>query len=314
MRNFEPHMRDALARHCSFETTILRDQRVFQAPSTAIGAFRCPVGYSSFRDTGPTERCIVVFPRTAVWIRHEGSRAFLADPTVATIYNSAQRYERFPHSPDGDRCDWFAVSDDVAREIVGSFDKRAADSERPFRFQWAASTATLYLRQRAVLRRAVAGELDQLDGEETVIGIVAGVIAEAYRARTLGANRKLSTLARHRDLVDGARAELVRGIGHNRSVCDVARSIGTSPYHLCRVFRACTGRTLQQYRMDVRLRLAFERLDNSPTGTNLSAIAHDLGFSSHSHFVRAMRSHAGATPSAVRALLSRSHLSPLTDC
>jgi len=294
----------ALARHCSSgATTDLRDERVFQTAGAAIGTFRCPLGYPSFRDTGPTERCIVVFPRTAVWIRHEGSRPFLADPSLTTIYNSAQRYERFPHSPDGDRCDWFGVSDDLAREIVQSFDVAAAHSYRPFRFEWASSSTSLYLRQRMLLRRAMARELDQLEGEEAIMSIVASVLAAAYRTRVSSPIRKRSTSVRHQDLVDAARAELLRTVEFNRSMCDIARSIGTSPYHLCRVFRASTGRTLHRYRVELRLRLALEHLDDASAATNLSAIAYDLGFSSHSHFVRAMRRQMGSTPSGVRALL-----------
>jgi AraC family transcriptional regulator len=276
------------------------DASVFEASDVSIGTFRCPVGYPSFRDTGPVERCLVVFPRTAVWIRHEGRRAFLADPSVTTIYNTAQRYERFPESPDGDRCDWFGVSDDLAREIVRDFDAHA-NSDHPFRFEWAASPTPLYLRQRALLHRAVAGVLDKLEGEEEVIEIVTSVIGLAYRTAPR-LTRTTPTAARHLDLVEAACAELLRSVRSNNSVSDIARAIGTSAYHLCRVFSACTGRTLHQHRAELRLRLALERLEDPAARNNLSAIAHDLGFCSHSHFVRVMRRYAGVTPSAVRAL------------
>src|SRR4029079_12205942 len=82
---------------------------VFQTERVAIGLFRCPVSYPGFRNTGPIDRCIVVFPRSSVWIQHEGSPRFLADPTIATIYNRGQHYQRFAASDEGDRCDWFAV-------------------------------------------------------------------------------------------------------------------------------------------------------------------------------------------------------------
>jgi AraC-like DNA-binding protein len=296
-------MRAALAPHCSTEMPdTLIDASVFETPNVRIGSFRCPLGYPSFRDTGPIERSIVVFPRTAVWIRHEGHRPFLADPSVSTIYNAAQRYERFPESPDGDCCDWFGVSDTLARAIVSDFDAHAASSDRPFRFQWAASPTTLYLRQRTLLRRAAAGELDKLEGEETVIMIVKSVIGIAYRApRHL--TRTIATAARHHDLVDAARAELLRTVRSNNSVSDIARAIGTSPYHLCRVFSASTGHTLHRHRTELRLRLALEQLEDPGARQNLSAIAHDLGFSSHSHFVRLMRRYADVTPSAARAFL-----------
>ena len=279
------------------------DASVFATSSVTIGTFRCPVSHQSFRDTGPIERCIVVFPRTAVWIRHAGSRAFLADPSVATIYNAAQRYERFPESPEGDRCEWFSVSGDVAREIVREFDVGAAESDRPFRFEWAECPAALYVRQRALVRRAVTRNLERLEGEEQVVRIVAAVIARAYRGTPSHRTSKSATAARHRDLVDAARAELLRSVSSNVSIADIAAAVGTSPYHLCRVFRACTGRTLHHHRTELRIRLALERLEAPASSHNLSAIAHDLGFSSHSHFVRAMRRHAGAPPSAVRGLI-----------
>ncbi|HKW47965.1 MAG TPA: AraC family transcriptional regulator [Gemmatimonadaceae bacterium] len=290
--------RRALSSHCSFV-----DAPVFQTSDVSIGRFRCPVDYPSFRDTGPIERCLVVFPRSAVWIRHEGRRAFLADPSVATIYNAAQRYERFPESPDGDRCDWFGVSDEVAREVVSDFDLDAASGDRPFRFEWAASPTPLYLRQRGLLRRAAAGQLDALEGEEEVIAIVTSVMAVAYRT-TRHLTPTMRAAVRHSDLVDAARTELLRSLRSNTSVSDIARAIGTSPYHLCRRFSACTGRTLHQYRTELRLRLAVEHLEDPAAGNNLSAIAHDLGFCSHSHFVRVMRRCAGMTPSAVRDFLT----------
>ncbi len=304
-----PHA--ALPRHCSDDApSHIVDMAVFSTPRAEIGTFRCPSTHPDFREAGRISRCLVVFPRTGVWIRHEGSRAFLADPSIATIYNRAQRYERFVASPDGDRCEWFGVSDDLAREIAGAFDPSAADAERPFRFEWAPSAGGLYVRQRVLARRALARDLDVLEGEEAVIGIVAAVIGAAHahvpRPRAHGAR----AAGRHRALADAARAELLRTMRENRSVGDLASAIGTSPYHLCRVFRACTGRTMHEHRTALRVRVALERLEHAPSaGANLATLAHDLGFASHAHFVRAMRQHAGATPSAARALV-RAGLAP----
>jgi AraC-like DNA-binding protein len=298
-------MRLALPSRCSTEPAdAFVDACVVETSDVAVGVFRCPVRYRSFRDTGPTARCIVVFPRTAVWIRHAGSRPFLADPSVATIYNAAQQYERFAESPDGDRCDWFGVSDALAREIVSALDPRAADANRPFRYEFAATTAEIYLRQRILLRRLLAGDVDRLEMEEAVIDTVASVVAMSYQRRPATAS-SVGT-ARHHDLADAARAELLRTIHVNRSVHDVARSVGTSAFHLCRVFRACTGRTMHQYRMELRFRLALEHLEQADRAGNLSAIAYELGFSSHAHFVRAMRAAGNMPPSAMRTLLRAS--------
>jgi AraC family transcriptional regulator len=298
----------ALSPDCSFGGARLVDSVLLQTLRVAVGAFRCPIAYPAFRDTGPIERHIVVFPRTGVWIRHAGARAFLADPSVVTIYNAAQRYERFPESPDGDRCDWFAVSDAVAREIVRSFDERSGDADSPFRFTVAPSAPSLYARQRRFLRRVLRNAVDALEGEEEVIGIVASALERAYAHSATPHARRPAAMMRHRELADATRAELLRSVRENRSVHDIARAVGSSAFHTCRVFHAHTGTTLHAYRGELRIRLALERLEHPTRGANLSALAHDLGFSSHAHFVQAMRRHLGATPSAVRAELTASGL------
>ena len=270
----------------------------------AIGAFRCPVAYPNFHDTGPIAQSIVVFPRNSVWIQHEGARPFLADPTIATIYNRDQRYERFPASPDGDRCEWFGVSDDLAREIASTLDGSAMDAERPFRYPWTPTSGALYLRQRALSRRAREGRLDALEAEEGVIGIVSAVLGAAHAGRPRSRSRRRGAARRHRELADATKLELSRTIAENRSVHDLASSLDTSAYHLCRVFRACTGLTMHEYRSELRVRVALEMLEQPAGSATLASVAHTLGFSSHSHFVQAMRRHTSATPSMARALVT----------
>lgn len=92
------------------------DRVIFKGPAAQVGSFTCAVNDPRFRDSGPTENHIVVFPRSGVWICHAGSRAFVADPHVVTIYNRGQEYTRGSLSAEGDRCDWFAVAPDVALE------------------------------------------------------------------------------------------------------------------------------------------------------------------------------------------------------
>ena len=70
-----------------------------------------------------------VFSRTTVVIQHDCARAFVADPTVITLYNRRQEYERRASSVEGDRCDWFAVSHDLLRAALVDRDPSAAETE-----------------------------------------------------------------------------------------------------------------------------------------------------------------------------------------
>ena len=81
-----------------------------------------------------------------------------------------------------------------------------------------------------------------------------------------------------------------------------SRQLDTSPYHLCRVLREGTGLTLHAYRLDLRVRTALELL--STERADLSRIALELGFSSHSHFTAVFRARVGMTPGDCRRTLT----------
>ena len=275
------------------------DREVFATPHVSVGAFRCPVHHPSFRYTGPTEHYIAAFPRTGVWIRHAGSRAFVADPGVVTIYNAGQEYTREPMHPEGDRCDWFGLSEEMAHDVARAADPRAPhDSTRPFRFQHAHSDSQLYFRQRLLFDRLIAGACDAFEAEEEVLSIVHRVLQLASsEPRAPG---KLTDA--HRDLAEHARAELVRDATTALTLGGLAARLDVSPWHLCRVFRAATGTSLHAFRLDLRLRMALERLENP--AADISRMAHELGFSSHSHFTAAMRGRLGCTPSGFRSAVA----------
>ncbi|MES2176664.1 MAG: helix-turn-helix transcriptional regulator [Gemmatimonadota bacterium] len=298
--------RVALPYDCSPTHDSDLDSILHASPDVTIGQFRCDRHHPRFQNTGPISQSIVVFPRTSVWIRHEGSRRFVADPNVVTIYNRGQRYERFPISPVGDHCDWFALSDDFARDAAASLAPHVASADRPFGFERAPASSALYLRQRALQRRAAARQLSALEAEEEVLAIVASVLAAA-RAEA-GTRVPLDhgrPSLRRRDLAEAARAELARTALENRSVSELARTLQTSAFHLCRVFREQTGQTMHSYRVRLRLQYAMEQLDGrtSSIGSNLSAIAHSAGFASHAHFVTICRRELGITPTVLRARL-----------
>lgn len=131
-----------------------------------------------------------------------------------------------------------------------------------------------YLRQRRLFRAAsdpTAGS-DALALEEHILALVDDV---ATAARELLARRATEPL----------------------TLEAIARAVGVSSFHLCRAFREVTGVTLHQYRDVLRLTQALEWID---AGADLSAIALEAGYSSHSHFTSAFRRTFGVTPSAAR--------------
>ena len=273
---------------------------VFSSECVTIGAFRCATAHPSFRNSGPIRDDCFVFPRTAVVIQHDHARAFVADPTIVTLYNRRQEYQRRAVSADGDRCDWFAVSPELLRGALLDRDPAAADDERPIRFMHAPADASTYLAQRRLFLEASASPgADPLDIEERVVSLLDRVLDLAYDEPRAAAPRLRMPHAS--DLADAAKQWVAPRAAGRLTLTRIARALDCSVFHLCRSFRRATGLTLHGYRDAVRLRLALERLGDGER--DLSRLALDLGYSSHSHFTAAFRQSFGVTPAAARKLL-----------
>ncbi|MEJ6021699.1 helix-turn-helix transcriptional regulator [Ramlibacter sp. PS4R-6] len=273
------------------------DRIVFQSARVTVGEWRCPRTHPLFADSGPIERHLVAFPRTSAVIRHAGRSGFVADARLATVYNRGQRYTREAVHPDGDRCDWWAVDPDTAREIAASVDRHAGtDDDAPLRFAHAPVEATLYARQRSLLLRIRSGAIDTLAAEEAVVALWHDTVAAG--ARAAGSARATPSRG-SREVAEAAARELAASWQDAHTLDSLSRGLGVSPFHLCRSFRAAMGRTLHRQLTLLRLRAALEAL--SEGGSDLTQVALAHGFSSHSHFSYAFRREFGLTPSQWRA-------------
>jgi AraC family transcriptional regulator len=273
------------------------DRLIFCTESVTIGAFRCPPDHPSFRDSGPIKDDCFVFPRTAVVIQHCDDRPFVADPSVVTLYNRNQVYERRPLSSDGDRCDWYAVSPGILRSALLDHDPSAADDHRPIRLTHAPADPATYLEQRRLFVHVSAGIADDaLAVEERVVALLDRVLRRAYRvaSRPLAARR----LPHAVDLAEAAKRWVAPRVAERLTLARIAGAVDCSAFHLCRSFRQATGVTLQMYREQVRLRMALERLEDGER--DLTRLALDLGYSSHSHFTAGFRRAFGQPPSLTR--------------
>ena len=277
------------------------DSILFESPVLLAGRFRAPAGDPRFPDTGPIWNHIFVFPRSTVEIRPAGAEAFVADPNIVPFYNRGQLYTRVAVSEDGDRCEWFAFRDAVVLEAVGLFSGAAAGRpDRPFPFRFGPTDPESYWRQRRLVEALAAGKPeDPLCVEEEMLGIFVKLLTAAFQTRPSEGGARQNR--RRRDLVEAARRLLGRRFRDPLSLTEMARELDVSPFHLSRVFHEGTGSTLHAYRNSLRLAAALEAMrDEQP---DLTAVALDLGYSSHSHFTSSFRRQFGLPPSEARQLL-----------
>jgi AraC family transcriptional regulator len=225
---------------------------------------------------------IVVFPSVPVLIRHSRGTT-VSSPNVAMLYNPDQVFERELRDPRGDRCLVIEVTELIRDELIGGeFDTIVAPVPAEVHFR------------RHVLAQRLRGDEDGA-AEELALDVLRGTIPRAARA----VSRRAATEREHRELAEAAKELLWSTATENVPVAELARRLAVSPFHLTRVFREQTGFALYEYRLQLRLRLALERI---AAGTpSITALALELGFASHSHFTNQFRRAFGVTPSAARA-------------
>jgi len=274
---------------------------LFSTALVTVGRWRCPPWHPVFADSGPARAHLFVFPRTSVFIQHEGGPRFVADPATVTYYNRGQRYRRGPLSPAGDRGEWFAVAPSVLAEVLSRREPSARDrGERLFAMTHGPSDRRSYLEQRAVFEHVCREPApDPLFVDETMLGVLDRVTGLATPRRVGNA---VPASRDRRDVVERAREVLARRYTERASLAELAQAASCSPFHLARLFRRATGRSLHGYRTELRLRAALERLGEA--GADLLDLALTLGYSSHSHFTDVFRSAFGVTPSEVRHRLT----------
>jgi AraC-like DNA-binding protein len=288
-----------------------RDVVVFQSTVVRIGAFRCDADHARFRQSGPVRNHCVWFSRTPVVIQPECEPSFVANQNTATFYNRAQSFSRTRVGASGDDSDWFAVDESLACHIVDAYGPCGTTGRAgPFPWSHVAIDSAAYFRQRQLFEVATSTLAPNvLAIEEAVIQLVERAIARASSSSARGPLRVISS--RHRDLVHDVELLLSGEFDQALSLANLARRVGTSVYHLCRVFRRVTGSTMHQYRQRLRLRAALEAVTRGQS--TLTEVAVGLGFPSHSHFTNAFRLEFGILPSALRRLAPPPSGGPTTD-
>lgn len=117
-----------------------------------------------------------------------------------------------------------------------------------------------------------------------------------------------SALERRRHAVERVKEAIGAAPADKWSVARLAKVASLSPFHLCHVFRAIVGTSIYDYVLQERLAHSLEPVLD---GGDLTAIALDAGFASHSHFTARFRGFFGVTPTALRRAATTGHIAQL---
>jgi AraC-like DNA-binding protein len=155
------------------------------------------------------------------------------------------------------------------------------------------------------MERLAAGEpLDPAYVEEEGLAIFRSALRAAYQVRP-GAETAQGRAAAKAEsaLYHRALRLVLRRFREPVRLGDLAADLQISAPHLSRLFRTHQGTSVHKTLVELRLRDSLEALRDP--GADLSRLALDLGFTSHSHFSATFRRYFEVTPSQVRGRISR---------
>lgn len=274
---------------------------LYEGPILSVDDYCCHIAQSGPGGEEMADGNNIVLMRHGAFARHFGRRAVTADVNQAVFFSRHSTY-RVSHPSDcGDRGTVFTVSprvlNDIVRELDPSIDEHP---DQPFRFVTGPCDSRVFWRHRELVQRLEGPEpLEPLWADVTALQLVADVLESAFvHSGRVRKPKRDGTDADHVERTEAARTYLAARMSERITLDDVARAVNVSPFHLARIFQKHTGVPVHRYLTQLRLRASLERLAEG--ASDLTVLALELGFSSHSHFTDTFRREFGKAPSEIR--------------
>ena len=231
----------------------------------------------------------ICLPYRGLFVWYVGDEEVVGDANQIVFVRGGEPFRMSAPTPQGYAELIITPDRDVLAELAWLDGQSLFDHPLFARRTWRARPSLQAHRTR-FLHWARSSTRDSLEAEEAVLALLRGALQqEGWRDKPAGA-----TTAR---LIRRAKEFLEANLSRRLLLADVARAAGASPAYLTDLFTRVEGLSLHQYLMHLRLGRALIEL---PHASDLTALALDLGFSSHSHFTFAFRRSFGSTPSVFR--------------
>jgi AraC family transcriptional regulator len=228
----------------------------------------------------------MVFPYRGVYVHHTGRVEAVAEPNQVVFINGDEAY-RVSHPVEGGDSS-LSVEVDAATlfELAPAnyLQVNGCPAFNRSRLRIDASVQALATLLRHGLTRGV---IEALEAESLTLGLLRRALGERTSraaAGSIGCQK----------LVDRAKLVLSSDLERRWTLAAIAADVGVSPIYLTQVFQQVEGLPLYRYQLQLRLARALDLLGEH---VDLTRLALDLGFSSHSHFSAAFRRAYGQTPS-----------------
>ncbi len=275
-------------------------ESLYQRDGIQVGSWSCRPEHAGLSHEEWTPRYEVVFTRSGSFMKHVGRESTFANPNHVVFFNPGEAYRVSHPVAGGDECTVFLVTHSAMEELLSGCSCRLGKGAPRFAPQALADADSYYLHRLAFRGlKDAAVRFDSLAAEEITARLLQHVIPKGLGgADVTNGDGPPRALRHQRKAVESVKSLLADRFIDRLTLTDVAGATFYSKYHLARIFRREVGLSIHRYLSRLRLKAALERI--MERDIDLSKLALELGFSSHSHFSQAFRREFGVTPSKAR--------------
>jgi AraC family transcriptional regulator len=273
---------------------------LFQGQTLQIGLFEARRVSEACGDVERQDRNAVVLPLAGVFAKHDApGRQVIGTPSHAVFVAADTPYRISFPGGIGDRA------------LILRFGNELAPAQVDARGENRLASNGLLPAPAMMLRNLLGARLHQGDAEDFEIETIGlDLLNASFDAmRVEKPAMRPSALARRMRALERVKEAIAVAPSDKWNVARLAKLANLSPFHLCHVFREMVGTSMYDYVLQERLAHALDAVLDGDD--DLTAIALDAGFASHSHFTARFRSFFGCTPAAMRRTATAARLAEL---
>ena len=273
---------------------------LFASDSLEIGLFAARPHSDACGDVERQRANVLVLPVGGVFARHDApGRHVIGTPSHAVYVAANTPYRISFPGAIGDRALLLRFGDALA------FHQRECDGGEDAPSYGLLPPGAMMLRN-LLWTRLERGDADAFEAE--ALGL--DLLDLSLRSMRGNAPRlRRSARLHRRRAVERVKEAVALAPADRWSVASLAKLAHLSPFHLCRVFRETVGTSVHDYVLQERLAGALDAVLDG--GDDLTAIALDAGFASHSHFTARFRRFFGCTPTSLRGPVTKERVAHL---
>ena len=262
---------------------------LLRSPTVTIRDTECEGSCRSMSSEECTTTTQLIFPYRGVYVRHVGHDQTVAEANQVLFFNAHEGYRVSHPVAGGDGSLTLVIEESQLHELspLDIFHRSSGIAFRQRRLRIDARAQALVALLRHSLHQKVAEPLE------------AEVLALTLVRRTLGprSSRAPGATVGRQKLADRAKLVLSSDLMRRWTLAEIAGELRVSPVYLTQVFQQVEGLPLYHYQLQLRLARALDLLARYD---DLTTLALDLGFSSHSHLSATFRRVYGCSPSAFK--------------